>query len=284
MIEIPDPSNFQRVADWVELTVSTTQRFLSRSILDSVLEDAGDREPSEAFISNVWRELYRRQGLYSKPFFAVEDSTVEPTRDSTPDYLACLLFSLFGIQGVTKVPAKLFERLSCEAIRLYLSGRALVFGWPLSTEDVEALDRDESQIKQKIVVLADSLYEKFVEAPDPRFKDRGIDAVGWIPFAERRSGQVVVLLQCAAGHDWKDKLAVPMENWCRYIHWSCRPVPAFSVPCVISERDWHEESGKKGILFDRARIVNLLSEGIEDEDLQKELESWVGDQLSELSE
>ena len=66
-------------------------------------------------------------------------------------------------------------------------------------------------------------------------------------------------MQCYAGQDWKGKLPVPLESWYQYIHWAFNPVRGFAVPRVLPERDWHEASTDKGLLFDRPRIINLLS-------------------------
>lgn len=280
MIEIPDPDSVTKVADWVELNISVANNSLSKAAVASALERVLGNEPPETFIASVWRELERRQHLYSSSLFCVEDRTVKPeTNEQPPEYLACLLLSLFGIQGDTRLPAKLFERLTCEAVRYYLSGHAAVFGWPFDPEDRED-EQEESQIKRKIRKLADDLGERFIEAPlSPFKKDRGIDVVGWMPFREKRSGQVVILLQCAAGHNWKIKRPVPLDAWREYIHWGCSPIIAFAVPCIVNERDWHDTSKDNGILFDRVRIVNLLSEGIRDQTLNQDLNTWVRQQL-----
>jgi len=285
MIEIPDPDSTSSVADWVELRISITGNRVSKATAASAIEGARGEEPPEAFLSSVWRELNHRQQLYLRPYFNVEDRIVEPQFETQPppEYLACLLLSLFGVPGNTQLSAKLFEKLTCEAMGRYLSGHAIVFGWPSGVDD-NAEDEKESVIKRKIKKLADELNERFCEAPAARFKDRGIDVIGWIPFSDRRPGQVVILLQCAAGHDWKNKLAVPLDAWLQYIHWARDPLKAYAVPCVVDERDWHEMSRDKGILFDRVRILNLLSDGIRDEALSEQLISWVTDQLSDLNE
>jgi hypothetical protein len=103
----------------------------------------------------------------------------------------------------------------------YLSGQAIVFGWPFEPE-VETED-EESQIKRKIRKVAEELNERFVEAPPARFNDRGVDVIGWIPFYDQRTGQLVLLVQCTAG-DWKSKQPVPLDNWCQYIHWTRDPI------------------------------------------------------------
>jgi hypothetical protein len=284
MIEIPDPDSVEGVADWVELSISVSGNRLSKALVASAIEGAAGQEPAEAFISSVWRELSCRQQLYARSFFRVEDYIIESqlNTEAPLDYLTCLLLSLYGVQGNTHLPGKLFERLVRAAMERYLSGKAVVFGWPFDDNDGSSEEK-ESVIKRKVKKLANDVGEKFYETPAPRFKDRGVDVIGWVPFSDKRSGQVVILLQCAAGHRWVDKLPVPVDAWCQYIHWASNPIKAFAVPCIINERDWHENSKDKGIIFDRIRILNLLPDGVEEKTLHDELRSWVAQQLSELS-
>lgn len=284
MLEIPDTSSVGAVADWVELRMARGAGAVSKADITSVIEGFAGEGPSEAFISSVWRELEYRQGMYMCSFFEVGDLAVEAKRDSesNPEYLVCLILSLFGVPGHTKLPAKIFERMACEAVKRYLSGNAVVFGWPPEGERENTQGGEESIIKQRTKKLASDLNEKFCESPPSRFNDRGLDVVGWIPFRERRSGQSVILLQCAAGHGWKSKLPVPIDAWCQYIHWGCNPIRGFAVPCVVTRRDWHEKSKDKGMIFDRVRIMNLLSGGIDDSELREEINAWANARLAEL--
>ncbi|MBM4401257.1 MAG: hypothetical protein FJ045_04825, partial [Crenarchaeota archaeon] len=171
MIEIPDPGSITAVADWVELTISVWNSSLSKPAVASAIEGNTGKEPSESFIASVWRELERRQRLYSRSFFSVEDRLIEPENDHKPlEYLACLLLSLYGGQGRAHRPAKLFERLTSEAISCYLSGQAVVFGWPFDPDDGPD-EEEEPQIKRKIRRVAETLGERFREAPRATFKD-----------------------------------------------------------------------------------------------------------------
>jgi len=284
MIEIPDPDSITEVADWVELRISVSNDSLSKAAVASAIEGASGEEPSEGFIISVWRELEKRQRLYSRSFFRVEDRLIEPETDcQPPEYLACLLLSLYGGQGRAHRPAKLFERLTHEALSCYLSGQAVVFGWPSDPEDSPD-EEEESRIKRKIRRVAEDLGERFCEAPPAKFKDRGLDVVGCIPFTDKRSSQIVILMQSTVDQNWKDKLPVPIDAWCQYIHWGCGPVKAFAVPCIVNGYEWHEESVDKGILFDRVRIVNLLSDGVQDMAFGQELSAWVEQRLADLED
>ncbi len=80
-------------------------------------------------------------------------------------------------------PAKLFERLTSEAMSCYLTGQAVVFGWP-SNPHYDRIKR-ELQIKRKVRNLSEILGEIFVEEPRGTFKDRGLDVVGWMPFSDK---------------------------------------------------------------------------------------------------
>jgi len=282
MIQLLDPNSVGRVSDWIELTVATTQEHVSKAQVGSVVEGSAGSEPSEAFLTDIWRQLEYRQRLYRNPTFRVMDRIIEPVSEAhvSKEYLACLIWSLVGVQGTTQQPGKLFERITRKAVEGYLSGQAIVFGWPFEPEP-EGED-EESQIKRKIKKVADDLKERFVEAPPARFNDRGVDVIGWIPFYERRTGQIVLLVQCTAG-DWKGKQPVPLDNWCQYIHWTRDPIKGFAVPSIIVDSDWHERSREKGMMFDRARIINLIPQDTYDPDLATELESWVREQLDDLT-
>ena len=281
MIDLPDHESVQRVADWIELNLAITGELLSKAAVSAILESRSGEEPPEAFLSGIWRKLAYRESLYRQKYYKVEGPVVEShlTVPAPNEYVACVVLSLFGVQGNTHIPAKLFERLTRKAVESYLAGKAVVFGWPFA----ELGGDEETAIKHKVGSLAKDLGEKFYETPASHFKDRGLDIVGWIPFDDLRSGQVVVLLQCAAGHNWEDKLPVPIDAWCQYIHWGCNPIRAFAVPCVVDEKDWHEVSRDKGILFDRIRILNLLTGGIKEKELSDELGRWVQGQLSDYT-
>lgn len=266
MIELPDPQSFEVIADWVELRLSLENDIMSRDEVSASIEAMSGDEPSDVLLSDVWRELERRQILYKTSFYEVIGFGVEPRLVGNSflsvAYKFCLFLSLYGVHD-QKSP-DLFERVTCCAVEKYLVGKARVWGW-----------RGGSPIAERMEQLALDLNEIFSEPPPSHFKDRGVDVVGWKPFFDSRSGQLVVLTQCAAGHNWREKTPVPLERWCQYIHWAARPKCAFAVPCIVSPMDWREKSPDLGFLFDRARLLNLLDESCLDLTLESELFDWV---------
>ena len=181
----------------------------------------------------------------------------------TDVYRICLILSLFGASDKTRTVQDLFERITNEALRVSFSANSMVFGY--RGRGIGENTRD----------LANTVKEKFVKEPARRFKDRGVDVVSWVQFADQRTGKFVVLTQCAAGHNWKGKVAVPLRAWEQYIHWAVRPTTAFSVPCIISDREWHDQSSEKGMLIDRVRLLNAVPDRPNDINLETDITEWL---------
>ncbi|MFI5057035.1 MAG: hypothetical protein ACHQLQ_02530 [Candidatus Acidiferrales bacterium] len=280
---MPDAESPLAVADWVELELAAGEPYLSKARIASIVQSETGSEAGEALLSDVWHQLEERQSRYTKQFFFREGDLVRRSPDyaDSSEYVACLLFSLYGVSDEHRTDPKIFERLAAVAIKNYLQGKAFVFGWPV-LPDVQA------DIALRVKDVAAAAREKHVEAPAARYKDRGVDVIAWKPFVEHptgehRSNQIVILAQCAAGANWRQKTGqLPHKSWTQYFHWACDPLQGFAVPCVIPPELWHDISRESGgILFDRIRIVNLLPDGVQDEELSVEIGTWVAQELQE---
>lgn len=274
MFEIPEADDAQRVADWVELELAIDRESISKAWLTSIIEQSVGEQPSEHFLSDVWRVLGDRACRYCQPRFSVESNLIcrAETTDPIEPYVACLLFSLYSINQRRNDP-KLFERLIAICVGEYLGGESYVFGWPV-LEDIPA--SIELRVKDVCVIIR----EKFAEAPQARYKDRGVDVISWKPFiesaSEHRSNQIIVLSQCAIGGDWRSKTGqIPLEAWKQYIHWANQPIKAFAVPMVIHDDLWHDISTEAGLLFDRIRIINYVPLPFPDAPLMDEIKVWI---------
>lgn len=279
MLELPDADNPKVISDWIELYLAAFDESISKARMASLLEQDSGEEPPESLLSSVWIEMSDRQSRYQNAAFDVTERTIIRTRDSrhSYEYLACLLLSLYGVTDENHDTAKLFERLSSLAIREYLHGEVFVFGWPV-------LEAEQTAISARVMEAANRLHERFAESPLARYKDRGVDIIAWKPFAEERSCQFVVLAQCAAGKNWRNKTSeLPINSWRQYIHWANDPATAFFVPCIIADDLWHDISKEAGILFDRIRIINLLPSGITDAVLNQEFGEWAERRLTEVA-
>jgi hypothetical protein len=279
MIRISDSNSIPYISDWIEWYIAITGEFVSKTKLGQMLEKDTGEEPRESFICDIWKELEYRKKLYNICPFQIDNLAIEPNASFKPNnvYLACLIMAILGAENGSQGTSKLFERIVCEALRKYISGEAIVFGWPV-------IKGEKTSIRERIIDLSVKLNERYVESPAERYKDRGVDVVAWKPFLEKlpRPSQVVILLQCAAGQGWRSKTSdLPLHAWEQYIHWSCNPIKAFAVPYIIPQRDWHDVSKEGGILFDRIRIVNLICTTTGDKVLDREVTLWIKAKLRE---
>src|SRR5690349_4748213 len=119
MLILDDADTSERVADWLELELSLGETFFSKSKVSSIVRDVSGVEPSEAFVSDVWRHMRSRGTLYSAQFFKIEGDVIVRRDDVVAgrlEYEVCLFFSLYGASPLTGADPKLFERMSAEAI------------------------------------------------------------------------------------------------------------------------------------------------------------------------
>src|SRR5579859_8076285 len=131
--EIPDPESSHVLSDWLELQLAAGEEQLSKAKVASIIESLTGSEPNETFLADIWRELEERQSRYSRQFFTCQSDLVVrgADGDSSPEYIACLLFALYANSSEHGGNPKIFERLVAHAIRNHVQGKMFVFGWPV---------------------------------------------------------------------------------------------------------------------------------------------------------
>ena len=275
--DIPSPNDINNVADWAEFYIAFLEESLSKAALSSSIEQSRGFEPTEDFIDSVWNELEIRKNRYGDNCpYNVSSLLIEPTINwkEIPDYMLCLIFSLEGNPNTDAVSAansgKLFERVCQIAIKNYIQGDCIVYGHP-----------HEQSVSDIAINL---INEKFNQLPPTYRKDRNLDLFAWKKFEDDRASQIIMLVQCAAGHNWKAKLSeLSLRAWELYILFAATPIKGFSIPRVISDsEDLLEHSRDAGIIFDRTRLFrNIQSSQIDDEFIE-ELNNWCDLRLLEI--
>lgn len=273
VLGIPDSSDVGSVADWIEFCVTYESASISKAaMLHKIEMDSGD-EPSEAFISSVWDELDKRMMLYGDhPPIVVQGMEVVPnlTWHDCPEYMMCLILSLTGNPSNPTPTGKLFERVSMEATKGYLQGNAVVFGHPS---------------KQTIATVCVMTREGFKSEFPPNYNDRGVDVIAWKSFDDQRGNQVIILMQCAGGHNWTSKTGdVVARAWTeKYITFGCTPIRGFSTAVVISDSEVFEEvSFEADLLFDRPRIYRHTVDRPLEGNLRIEVRTWCDARILEI--
>lgn len=270
--DIPNPTSVNEVADWVEFYIAFLGKEISKSELKSHVELSSSSDAPEEFIDSVWLEMERRAPLYGdEPPFEVQERLIisKINWEDIPEYVACLIFSIWGNSYRPKASGKLFERITNEAIKNFLRGESAIYGHPRG---------------EKLQNIAGRLVERFVKEPPRRFKDRGLDVIAWKPFSDKRPSQIIILLQCAAGENWRSKTtSLCLFPWLQYMEWAFEPMRGFSVPRIISDRDFHDVSAEGGLLLDRPRIYRNMASSTIEGNLRDKLKLWCKERLRNMN-
>jgi hypothetical protein len=271
-LDIPDPSDEQSVADWVELCVSYEGTALVKAALSHKVEMAIGKEPGDDFISSVWDELETRMNLYGEhPPYIVYAQEVTPNLNwkESPEYVMCLVLSLIGNPIDPTPTGKLFERISREAVKNYLNGEAIVTGHPA---------------QYSIVDVCALMREGFKSELPQGYKDRGVDVIAWKPVDNVRGNQIVILMQCAGGHNWISKTGDVVERaWTeKYITFGAYPVRGFSTAVIVPHKKFEEVSFETNLLFDRARIYKYIINTPLEGTLRQEVLGWCNNIFTEI--
>lgn len=275
MISIPETTSISRIADWIELSVLIENDTYSKSKIISLVRGGGG-DLDEQVIDSAFSELLRRLNLYGAylPPFSLNRKVIAPNIDwkMYPEYILCLIFSLFGVEDTTDGGTKLFERISNDILKFYLHGEAITFGFP-----------NTMNLTTQIENIAKACFEiKGGREPAATDKDRGVDVIGWKPFNDGRNSQIIVLLQCAAGGNWRTKKPVPLPAWATYISWNhIMTIPGLSITQILEDNKWNNAVFDYGLMIDRVRIYKILT----DPDfafnvvLRDEVEQWCTDKI-----
>lgn len=273
MYSIPDPGSTENISDWAEFYLASQKDELSRADLSSFIEGSSGSETPDDFINSVWLELETRENLYGeKPPYCVQRGLVQPNIDweEYPEYMACLIFALEGNPVEPQKSGVLFERITSEAIGRFLGGESIAVGFPQN---------------MAVVDIATALGEKYCSDPPWYRKDRKLDVVAWKPFGDQRASQVIILIQCAAGHNWtQKKTEMNVYAWCKYVHFACEPIKGFAIPVIISDKErLEDDSADAGIIIDRTRIYRNMVEGsLKDSSLRDDLRKWCSVRLKDM--
>lgn len=268
MIPTYFPFTQGREVEWIELNLLKNNLPISKSTIISFvpqIDDTNDADERIEELVDSWiSELMLRNFSYPIPLYEQKGNTIYPIASlkDFPEYFLCLYFSYAGASNDT-VGTKLFERISAIAIKNFIGGDVFTFGFPSTKNLNDFLNDVETVTFEKRGVMANNDY-----------KDDGVDVLCYKKFEDNRSSNLYVLLQCAAGVNWKSKKPIHIERWITYILWSSRNVlTSISTTEYVNQRQWPKSASDYGILLDRTRILNWYSKSI-DNVLRAEVISW----------
>lgn len=277
------PTNWQRpedLADWLELNaINSADKDSSAGDLERELTRLNCRN-CESLLGNVLTEIGRREqssaGFY--PFERRPSSVrVKESAENYVTYLFCLALSALGWKVRKNAPQNpwlLFEQVSALAAENYLGGEVLVFGTS-SRVGRKAKNVFQSSVNSLAGVLREG--EGFGRMKTFSTKDSQLDVVAWKPFHDRRTSQIILFGQCAAGADWRAGKLTELDPDVFWDQWFLRTkvsaiLRSVFVPHrIFDDEEWNLRATSARLLFDRCRVTAHAHEKVDAGELKNRL-------------
>ena len=237
-----------------------------------------------ATLDEVMNEIERRDTACGSgyPFKLELEGTVLKCCPVTPEatqsivYLYLLLSTRLNMKSdrihADIDGADLLETLSAHALKSYLgtsNARSMVFGTSKSGTFPDRVNNLCQELREG------TGFRSLDNAP-VQAKDDKLDAVAWIPFADRLPSQLIIFAQCKTGTSWHDSTAqlqpgVFIDKWMggKVL---VNPLRAFCVSEAIDTSRFRGIAKSAGVLFDRCRLVQF-SDGLSGTTLSK-IQTW----------
>ncbi len=249
MIPFPNSISVRTVSDWVELYVITENKSISKMKVQNLFDEDGI--DLESKMDDVLGELARRIQLYGpKSPVEVSGVTIRPRIKwrANPLYTLCLIFSTYGVQTRGDVGTRLFEQIGNVLLKEFFRSETYHLGFPVGAALNTSLDS-----------VAGLMHEtRGGITPHYDEKDSAVDVISWTPFNDVRSSQIIILAQCGAGDDWKEKSPISLPTWNHYINWNYETtVPSMITTQIVNPDKWRKYADKFGVLIDRARLYRI---------------------------
>jgi len=279
--KVADFLEYECIKTGTEISSLSYRSYVSMSddeLINNGVESSDDKsvEVLDAAIAECSNRLDRCPNQYP---FNIGNSSLNLKSDSSwrKDIYVFLLLTTRLNMKYERVQAnldgtELFEDLCALVTKEYYGKhcRAEVFGTSV-----------KGSFKDKVEKLLRSLCIKGhfqePEGSTGQQKDGNLDIVAWIPFSDKKDGQLIALGQCKTGTHWDAFLSeLNAEGFFRL--YSSRqpyskPVRMFFVSESIGDSKWGERCDTAGVLFDRTRIMEFLPENM-DEELLGRIKTW----------
>ena len=156
-----------------------------------------------------------------------------------------------------------FELVCFHVLSKYLPQHAVIKSFGKNTTYVgTAIDKIKSLATDLKVEVDEDFLNKISAKGN---MDRGLDIIGWIPFADNVSNHLSLLCQCACGKEWYKKL-IETRRYERYYKFYCnKPNHAMFIPYSLinyqgSDFFQADEISVDTVLFERKRIINYIDD------------------------
>jgi hypothetical protein len=288
--------DLDKLCDWIEASIcfSDDDAISITSVADVLVENEVYQDFSLAreMVQDAWAELKKRGHLIQQYcIFEIDEPWIRRRSDWRNYSLQafCVMLSLAPIYDWWKVEfgsnyveqGDLFEEVVEEAISNNFGG------W--STYRTGWSSINQLRFPTILTEVSRRLNEQLLNIgqwDEDRAKDMGLDMLWHRPFADRRAGTPVFLLQCASGDNWKKKLKTPdIAIWKDLIHFTTPPQRAVAIPFALLEREFYQTCIKvEGIVLERTRLLGAfnLSDKRPSSELNSRIIEWTEQRVNTL--
>lgn len=319
MLDLPPgcrADDLGRLADWLEASTLVEESSIPKAELMEELRSSGlvlPRDESfgedsdelgldddedldsalERLADDVISECRQRSITLSQSYpFVAKSGLFSLRTDCTYDGYAFLLLADLGhhypqLKDAVKADShsgRLMEKVVEGALR-GLFGPSKRFGWPIEPGWPKSIDDRVARLGESLGVAVDSLTDK----TDPADKDRTLDVVGLYSMAGSTEATMAILVQCAAGKDWKQKLGAPsVEMWNNLLIWNTMLVRAIALPWRLGGRkgDWTYgrvcSMSNGAMVLDRPRLLAGDPDKNLDPAARDDISQWWRNAISEI--
>lgn len=283
-------------ADWIEASVLFKDIDVSvTDVVDVLLEEElyEDQDFAREIVQAAWLEIEQRR-KHSGGFYGVtiDGNWVKASGDTTNQTAHRFLLTLslassydwwrkaFGANYTDQ--GRHFESLTEMALSALTPGWSVFStGWKGGTTNSHFLSV-AGEVANRL--NTGPIIKQEWNLDDA--KDLTLDILVYWPCIDARQGAPFIMLQCASGANWDEKLKEPdIDQWRKLLNPDCLPLRGVSVPfCLPDTRFRFASARAAGLLLDRCRIL-LAATRKEDwlkKDLADELDGWMNPRITEL--
>lgn len=229
-------------------------------------DNAEKRDKDEKFIQSIFNLIIEREIFYLEgyPFFYGEDHILK-LKDNLSNknklYLSLLISSKLNVFKDFKTELTTeFENIAFYTLKNYLPNYSIVKEFGKNTTYI-------GNAKEKITQLANDLnieinnYE-LNQINERNNQERGLDIVGWMPFQDNCSNNLLFFAQCACGKEFESKQHDTRRFKNYFIFYKTRPQHTLFIPySLINVREkkfYHSDYFEDDFLiFERKRILEF---------------------------
>jgi hypothetical protein len=243
------------------------------------------KDEDESFLNTVFEIIKERIFLYADeyPFEYQNNETLLLKQNLSVKnklYLSLLISSKLDIFNPFKSDLTTdFERISYAVLKEFLPIKAVVKEFGKNTQYQGNAISKIKQLANDLDLQVDD-YE-LNQVSERNTQERGLDLIGWLPFADKCGNKVIFLCQCACGKEYESKQhdTRRFENYLRF--YKTKPQHTLFIPYSLiniqEKKFYHSDYIERDyLIFERKRILEYHNDNsIENSEAFKVVEKCI---------